>query len=257
MVTMNELLRSRLGIALENNITFENLPDVLERMAKHIPFENMRIMQKNITAVTQAYLMDKLFAQKEGGLCYELNTALQLFLIENGFEAMMVRGVVYNHMNQSWNKVGRTHVTLLVPYKGQMYLVDTGFGGNLPLKPVPLNGEVVTSVNGEFRVEQQDSEYGDYLLYMKLKHKDEDWKLGYAFHSKDVVTTYEVLNQIQATIADHPESPFNKAPLLTKLTDRGNIILSQNSFIEWKDGKMKKTEIDEQQFEEWKQMYFY
>lgn len=51
--------------------------------------------------------------------------------------------------------IGRTHVTILLKHEGQIYLIDTGFGGNLPLKPVPLNGETVISQNGEFRIKKK------------------------------------------------------------------------------------------------------
>jgi len=256
MANVNILFRNRLDIPLERKITFENLHEVLERTAKMIPFENMRIMAEKTTEITKEYLINKLLVQKEGGLCYELNSILNLFLIENNFNAVMVRGIVYDHMNQQWNKVGQTHVTNLVYHKGQPYLVDTGFGGNLPLKPVPLNGEAVVSENGEFRVERMESEQGDYLFYMKLKYKDSDWKIGYAFDSKNTVS-FATLNEVQKKIVEHPESPFNKKPLLTRITDKGNVILSENSFIEWADGEMKKQEIDENQFQELKKAYFY
>jgi len=256
MANVNILFRNRLDIPLERKITFENLHEVLERTAKMIPFENMRIMAEKTTEITKEYLINKLLVQKEGGLCYELNSILNLFLIENNFNAVMVRGIVYDHMNQQWNKVGQTHVTNLIYHNGQSYLVDTGFGGNLPLKPVPLNGEAVVSENGEFRVERMESEQGDYLFYMKLKYKDSDWKIGYAFDSKNTVS-FATLNEVQKKIVEHPESPFNKKPLLTRITDKGNVILSENSFIEWADGEMKKQEIDENQFQELKKAYFY
>jgi arylamine N-acetyltransferase len=54
--------------------------------------------------------------------------------------------------NSSWSSWvdRRTHVASLLQYDGQMYLVDTGFGGNLPLKPVPLNGETTSSVKRNY-----------------------------------------------------------------------------------------------------------
>ncbi|GMA65141.1 arylamine N-acetyltransferase family protein [Alicyclobacillus fastidiosus] len=145
---------------------------------------------------------------------------------------------------------GRTHVTNIITHDGQRYLVDTGFGGNLPMTPVPLNGETVISENGEFKIERADSEYGDYFLYMKLKHKDEDWKLGYVFDSTHSVNRLSELNEIQKIILEHPASPFNKRPLMTRRTARGNIILTDTSFTEWIDGRVEKMEIDNKTFKE-------
>ncbi|WP_267897276.1 hypothetical protein [Peribacillus saganii] len=50
---------------------------------------------------------------------------------------------------------------------------------------MPLNGDVGVSENGMFRVERADTEFGDYVFYMKLKHKDTYWRIGYAFDSKE------------------------------------------------------------------------
>ncbi|GEO28080.1 hypothetical protein AAC03nite_38650 [Alicyclobacillus acidoterrestris] len=116
------------------------------------------------------------------------------------------------------------------------------------MKPVPLNGDIVKSGNGEFRIEKVNSEYGNYFLYMKLKHKDDEWKLGYAFDSTKVVANFAELNEVQKVILEHPESAFNKRPLVTKLTERGPMILTDTSFTERIDGNVQKTEIDSTMF---------
>lgn len=79
----------------------------------------------------------------------------------------------------------------------------------------------MASNNGEFRVERVESEHGDYLLYMKINRKDEDWKIGYAFNSKEEVQNITELNDVQRIIIEHPESAFNKRPLINKITDKG------------------------------------
>lgn len=37
-----------------------------------------------------------------------------------------------------------------------------------------LNGRAITSNNGEFRVTRMNNKNGDYILELKLKHKDQD-----------------------------------------------------------------------------------
>lgn len=244
------LFRHRIGVSKTEIITFENLDIVLEKTAREIPFENLCVIEKRTTDITKENLIDKIIKRNEGGLCYELNSILYIFLVENRFHPTLVRGVTYDHIGQQWSPTGRTHVINIITHEGQQYLVDTGFGGNLPLKPVPLNGDTVLSNNGEFRVEKADSEYGDYVLYMKLKHKHEDWKLGYIFDSTKVVQNLSELNEVQRIILEHPESRFNKRPLLTKITEQGNIILTDTSFTEWVDGKEDKKEIDNKLFKE-------
>ncbi|WP_053364658.1 arylamine N-acetyltransferase [Bacillus sp. FJAT-27251] len=256
MGDINSLFRERVGIPADEVISFETLDRILEKTALSIPFENLCIMENRTRKLTLDNLMDKILQQREGGLCYELNSVLYLFLKENGFDTALIRGVVFDPIRQEWSRTGKTHVANLVRHNGETYLVDTGFGGNLPLKPVPLTGEVVTSRNGDFRAERAETEHGDFVFYMKLKHKNQQWKIGYAFDSHDRVQNVETLNEIQTIVADHPESAFNKRTLITKLTETGNVTLTAGSFTEWADGQEKKAEVDENQFNEFKKTYF-
>lgn len=250
MSGLNALFRQRIGISPNETITFETLPRVLSKTATTIPFENLGIMANMTSPVTKENLTHKILVNYEGGLCYELNSMLYFFLIENGFRAVLTRGVVYKEAAQQYMTLGRTHVTILIAHEGQTYLVDTGFGGNLPLKPVPLTGETVTSDNGQFRIRNENSGYGDYVLEMKLKHKDTDWRIGYAFDSRRPVTDVTEFDEIQTIIAEHPDSPFNKNRLITKLTRNGNVTLTNTSLTRWEDGSVTKEEIDPSRFRE-------
>lgn len=255
-VDVNTLFRKRIGLSENDKITFETLETVLEHMAYQIPFENLSILKNHHKDLNKTNLINKVLVKNEGGLCYELNTILYYFLKENGFNVRLVRGVVFNHQLQRYNDFGRTHVTILIEHENQTYLVDTGFGGNLPLKPVPLTGEVVSSNNGEFRVVKEESTYGDYVLEIKIKHRDSDWRKGFTFDSTNYVEDVSELNEIQSIIIEHPESPFNKKPLVTKLTRNGNLILTDTSFTEWKDGNVMKEEIDQVTFNKLLKQHF-
>jgi N-hydroxyarylamine O-acetyltransferase len=254
--SVDVLFRERVGVVLDEVVGFEELGEVLERVAWSIPFENLCIMEKRTAEITERNLIQKVLERNEGGLCYELNTLLYLFLLENHFKATLYRAVTYNQFNQDWNTVGKTHVFTIIEYEGQRFIVDTGFGGNLPLRPVPLTGETVTSSNGEFRVVQEDTEFGDLIFYYKLKHKDSDWKKGYAFDSRSGFHDISSLNEVQKIIVEHPESSFNKKPLINQLTDKGSKTLTDTSYTEWIDGQNKKVEIDDNQFEELANHYF-
>ncbi|MGE6259240.1 arylamine N-acetyltransferase family protein [Heyndrickxia sporothermodurans] len=255
MSNLNQLFRNRIGISKDEKITIENLNIVLENAAKSIPFENLCIIKNKTTKLTRENLIKKII-NHEGGLCYDLNAILYLFLIDNGFQAKLIRGVIFDYQNKDWNTIGKTHVAIIITDNGVPYLIDTGFGGNLPLTPVPLTGEVVASFNGDFRVKKEKSEHGDSIFYMKLNHKDTDWKLGYAFDSTEVIQNISELNIVQKIIIEHPKSPFNKKPLITKLTNKGNITLTENTFTEWIDGKVIKKEICQDEFQEIIEKYF-
>lgn len=248
MSNLNSLFRKRIGITEHQPITFENLYKILEKTAITIPFENLAIIENRTNPITKESLIEKILQRNEGGMCYELNSLLYLFLLENGLDVSLVDGIVFNQEKQRWNTNGRTHIAIVLRHDAQVYLLDTGFGGNLPLQPVPLNGEVVSSDNGEFRVEREESEAGDYILYMKLKHKDTEWKIGYGFESKQFIEDFSCLDKVQEIIQHHPQSPFNKKPLITKRTETGSIILTDSSLTEWVDGKVTKTEINDTEY---------
>ncbi|PJN88659.1 arylamine N-acetyltransferase family protein [Bacillus sp. mrc49] len=253
MGDLNALFRKRIGIKGEKKLAFEGLDDILEKTGKTIPFENLSIITSNLHDITRENIINKVLVRNEGGVCYELNAALYFFLIENGFEVSLVRGVIYN---QGWMTIGRTHVAILLKHDGETYLVDTGFGGNLPLKPVPLTGETVISQNGEFRVKKENTEHGNHILELKLKYKDPDWKIGYAFDSSNPVENVAELNEVQTIIKENPQSPFNKHPLITCLTNSGNITLTDTSFTQWADGKVTREDIDGKRFKELLKQHF-
>lgn len=250
MHDLNSLFRKRINVPEQQLITFENLHEILKQIAMTIPFENLSVFEKRTFPITKENLVRKILKGNEGGMCYELNPILYLFLIENGFDVSLVDGIVFNQEKQQWNTNGRTHIAIVLRHGGQVYLVDTGFGGNLPLKPVPLTGEVITSNNGEFRIEQEESEAGDFILYMKLKHKDTNWKIGYGFESKQYIDDVSRLEEVQKIIQHHPQSPFNKKPLITRRTTNGSIVLTDTTLTEWNDGEVIKIEINKRRYEQ-------
>lgn len=253
MGQINELFRKRIGISESEKVTFGNIPNILEKTANTIPFENSSVLAKQSSDISEENIMEKVLMRNEGGVCYELNAALYFFFLENGLDVSLVRGVIYN---QGWSITGRTHVAILLMHEGKSYLVDTGFGGNLPLRPVPLNGETVHSNNGEFRVKRMDTDHGNHILELKLKHKDPEWRIGYAFDTAHPVEHMRELNEVQTIIRQHPNSPFNKSRLITRLTDNGSITLTETSFTRWADGKVEKEEVDEKRFKEILNQYF-
>lgn len=252
----NKAFRNRIGFPEYEPIIFENLNTVLEKTARTLPFENLAILANQTKEITKDNLIRKMIQQKTGGVCYELNAILYLFLQENGLDVSLIRGAVYNEREESWSETGQTHAANLVFHHGEPYLVDTGFGSNLPLTPVPLTGETIVSASGEFRVKKEKSPYGDYILELKLKHKHTEWKTGYAFDSKIKVNELSELNGMQEVIMYHPASPFNKKPLVTRRTERGTITLTDTSLTEWTDEEQTKQEVTEETFHQAAQDFF-
>ncbi|MBT2644601.1 arylamine N-acetyltransferase [Bacillus sp. ISL-41] len=250
MSNLNELFRKRIGLSSSTLVTVTNLDQILELTAASIPFENLCTLSGDSNELNKGHLMEKIIQRNEGGLCYDLNGILYLFLKENGLDVQLIRGSVYVPDLKGFSPTGRTHAAILLNDNGRRYLVDTGFGGNLPLRPVSMNGTEIISPSGEFRVKKEASEFGDYFLEMKLKYKDSDWKIGYAFDSREPVKNISDLSEMKKIITTHPQSPFNKKPLLTRVTSDGSMVLTETSFTSWTEDGAKKEEIDSKRFKE-------
>lgn len=152
METLDALFRKRVGFS--GALTFDDLSALLVATSLALPFENLAIIEQKGLPISRENLIEKLLVRNEGVLCYELNPLLYFFLLDNGFDVSMARGIVYSPETGEFAGTGSTHVTLLLSNEGKMYLVDTGFGGFLPLRPVPLDGNAVESGNGEFRTRE-------------------------------------------------------------------------------------------------------
>nr|WP_245831843.1 arylamine N-acetyltransferase [Oceanobacillus senegalensis] len=246
---INSLFRKRIGIPENEVITWSKLDYVLEKTAQALPFENLAVIENRRYKISKENLMNKILVNHEGGLCYELNPLFYLFLIENGFDAKLVRGSVYDNENKMFQRLGSTHVSILITLQENTYLIDTGFGANLPLKPVPLTGETVFSKNGEFRIKKTNNEYGDHILEMKLTDKHTDWAKGYAFYSNRPMADTSELAEIQSVIYDNENSPFNKSPLISIFTSNGRILLTNTHYTQWIDSVKQKEKIDKEEFE--------
>jgi N-hydroxyarylamine O-acetyltransferase len=250
MNDINVLFRKRIGLNSKEPITIENLAGILELTASAIPFENLCTLSGDPGELNEASLVDKILHRNEGGLCYDLNGVLYLFLKENGLDVQLIRGAVYVPELNGFSPTGRTHAAIIMNDGGMGYLIDTGFGGNLPLRPVPLDGSEIMTPTGEFRVRKEESEFGDYFLEMKLQNKDTDWRIGYAFESRQPVENIGDLTEMKKIITEHPQSAFNKKPLLTRVTANGSMVLTESSFTRWKDGQVTKEEIDSSKFKQ-------
>ncbi|MCU6710007.1 arylamine N-acetyltransferase [Paenibacillus sp. J5C_2022] len=249
MHALNERFRERIGFQGQSPISFQELPHLLERAGLTLPFENTAVVAKQTTPISKESLIEKIVNRREGGLCYELNMLLYYFLLENGFQAKLLSAIVYKHDEGVFFSLGRTHVTVLLTHEGREYVIDTGFGGNLPLVPVPMSGETVCSGNGAFRIAPANLEQGNYVMEMKLLHKHEEWRVGYAFDTRLSPLTLADVNRIQQIIVERPDSPFNSGLLATKLMPTGSVTLTPASLTQWIDGKMTKIAIDTEQFE--------
>ncbi|MDQ0268510.1 arylamine N-acetyltransferase family protein [Cytobacillus purgationiresistens] len=250
MTTIDKEFRIRTDF--QTNLTFSSLKELLIKTASTFPFENLAIINNQMQPITKENLITKLLVNHEGGLCYELNPLLYYFLKENDWEVKLIRGVVYDHSNQGWSKTGNTHVLILLTHEHKQYIIDTGFGNNLPLAPVPLSGEIMTTENGAYHIGQRD---GALTLEMK-KLGDQEWKTGYRFDVDDIVKEHSDLDHVQQTIFSSPISPFNKKLIITQISEGGSLTLTEGSFTKNVQGKIEKKQISKEEVQKLAKLHF-
>ncbi|PID23234.1 arylamine N-acetyltransferase [Sporosarcina sp. P3] len=192
----------------------EQISQVQTLFAEQFEFENLDVLLANEETLTEQYLQDKMMKQGRGGLCYELNGLLYIVLRDLGFPIQLAAGTVWAPSPRDGFVMDRTHVVNLLKHEDTLYLVDSGFGNNLVMQPVPLDGEPVTSPAGTFRFRTETTEKGT-MVFEQLK--DNNWELRYSLYPDSVDWAH--LDHVKQQIHHSPESAFNKALLIAKLTD--------------------------------------
>ncbi|MDO3681703.1 arylamine N-acetyltransferase family protein [Paenibacillus ehimensis] len=202
--------------------TLEGLTLLQKRHVTRIPFENLDILRGIPISLRTGDLFDKLVNRRRGGVCYELNGLFSELLRRTGFNAHLIAATVYRGDGQ-WGTEG-SHATNLVTLEGGSYLVDVGFGGNSPRRPVPMTGEEIREADGFYRIRPFPELRNGYVLEKK---EDRDWTMLYRFGTdpKQLDDFAEVCDVTQYA----PESPFNKVYFLMKVTEEGRMTLYDHS----------------------------
>ncbi|NEN81247.1 arylamine N-acetyltransferase family protein [Paenibacillus elgii] len=231
------LYLQRIEAAEPVQLTLDGLTQLQKRHVTRIPFENLDILRGIPIALRTEDLFDKLVNRRRGGVCYELNGLFSELLRRTGFETHMIAATVYRGEGE-WGTEG-SHATNLVRLEGRLYLVDVGFGGNSPRRPVPVTGEEIRDADGFYRIRPYAGLQNGYVLEKK---EDRDWAILYRFNpeAKRLEDFAEVCDVTQYA----PESPFNKVYFLMKVTEEGRMTLFDHS-LTLVDGPNKTKETIE------------
>ncbi|MEE3678199.1 arylamine N-acetyltransferase [Bacillus safensis] len=204
------------------SIIFNDLPVLLKKMAYTFPFENRSVLNKQSYALNQEGLKQHLLEENRGGLCYDLNPLLYYVLKEAGLSVQLLQGTVYIKEADTW-AIDGTHVAIMLKHHNERFLIDAGFGVNLPLQPVPFTEDWVEGASIRFRVKAEKTEKGTHLLQLD---KGDGAETGYAFTLNKVDEA--ALVQLRHEIYENESSPFNKRPLASKLTPTGRVVVTED-----------------------------
>ena len=245
MTSLKEKMFTRLNLANRTEVRFEELNSILFAFAHTIPFENLDVIARNANTITMENLQNKILTTSRGGLCYELNTLFYYFLKDCGYDVQLALGTVYKNEINAW-ALEDGHITIILKYANERYLIDVGIASLVPLIPVPFTEEPVSSKNGSYRVRKRDTSKGNYVL--ERKDTNGEWKVCHAFYNRIIDET--VVNDVQKRVIEDEKSIFNKGPIAVKLTDYGHVSLTNTSLTEIIYGEKTKRVITEDQYRE-------
>lgn len=243
MTSLQDQLFTRLNLKKRNDVTFEELPTILFSFAHTIPFENLDVIARNTNQISLENLREKILTSSRGGLCYELNTLFYYFLRDCGYDVQLALGTVYKNDINAW-ALENGHITIILTYDNVQYLIDVGIASLVPLVPVPFTGKSVSSKNGSYRVRRKDTSKGNYVL--ERIDAAGEWKVCHAFYKHNIDEI--VVNDVQRRVIEDEKSIFNKGPIAVKLTNSGQISLTNTSLTEIIHGEKTKREITEDQY---------
>lgn len=112
-------------------------------------------------------------------------------------------------------------------------MIDSGFGSNLPLQPVELDGPSVDSPAGLFRLRTCSTEKGSIVFQST---SDKGWQTRYAFFPEKV--EWRDLDRIKREIHTSAQSAFNQRLLIAQLLPGEIISLNEERLRrKWTSGK--------------------
>lgn len=207
-----------------NGSILEQISQVQQWFTRQFEFENLDVLLGNEEPITELFLKEKMLKHGRGGLCYELNGLLYLVLRDLGFPVQLAAATIWVQPRNSY-ALDRTHVINLLEYNGTLYLIDSGFGSNLVMQPVALNGDAATSPAGTFRFRSETTEKGTMVFEQQTEH---GWERRYGLYP--VVIEWSHLDTVKQQIHHSPESSFNKELLIAKVTEDGTFSINDQRY---------------------------
>jgi N-hydroxyarylamine O-acetyltransferase len=193
-----EAYLDRIGRPQAGAATLATLAELQQAHCAAIPFENLDILLGRPIGLELAQLQAKLVSGGRGGYCFEQNTLFEAALRALGFGVTPLAARV---RAGSTGLRPRTHMLLLVDLLEGTYLADVGFGGNGPLRPVPLeDGAVVRCGAFSHRLRGEDQ------VWVLQEAGRDGWSDLYAFTLEpQFPVDFEMANHFTST---HPRSAF-------------------------------------------------
>ena len=228
------LYLKRVGMRPEDvSHTYEFLKALQQNHICTVPYENLDILNEIPIDLSKEALFDKIVTRHRGGYCFELNGAIAHLVQALGFAtkcyfARFLKGEAEIPV--------RRHRVVVTECEGVRYVVEVGIGIEAPRDPLLLK-ESIEQVcsNGTFKF-KRDSFLG-WVLCEKI---EDEWMPYYAFTEEEQLD----IDFIQPSFycEKHPDSPFNKSPMVAMKTPNGRRAINDHDYKVFEGGELAHIE---------------
>ena len=227
----------RIGLPADTKIekNFEFLKKIQLACVKTIAYENLDILDGKPLSLDADDLFEKIVEQGRGGYCFEVNGLLSHILKEMGFH---VDDYFARYLRGESEIPMRRHRVCIVTLEDGDYMLDIGVGQIAPRLPLKVEEGLVQPQNGE--------------TYKFLRDPAHGWVLWDIYH--DAWQEYICFTDDEAIDVDfvqpsffceaHPESVFNKEPMIAIKTAEGRRTIDGRVYKEFHGEKLVHIEED-------------
>ncbi|MEZ5331903.1 MAG: arylamine N-acetyltransferase [Thermoanaerobaculia bacterium] len=231
----------RLGLSAPPEPSLEGVAELMGAHLAAIPFENIDVRLGRPIRLDLPSLESKLVRGGRGGYCFEQNTLAAAALRRLGVEVATFEARV--RPPGAVVVLPRTHMTLRVEADDASWLVDVGFGGDAPLRPVPFSGEEVEDSGGVYRLARE----GERVRVLQ-RRTAAGWSDLYAFLSEPALPVdFEVANHFTST---HPRSIFVQTLTAQRSTAEAFHVLRGRLYTRSGEAAEERADLDDAQVHE-------
>ena len=209
--------------------TYEFLKALQQNHICTVPYENLDILNGKPIDLSKEALFDKIVTKHRGGYCFELNGAIMHLLRELGFETKSYFG---RFLKGETDIPVRRHRVIVTECGGKRYVVEVGIGIEAPRMPLLLEEGIEQECsNGSFYFTKDG-----FLGWVLNEKVDGEWKPYYALTEEEQLD----IDYIQPSFycEKHPESPFNKSPMVAIKTPDGRRAINDRDYKIFEGGEL-------------------
>ena len=204
---------ARIGIAEALPPTGESLRRLQKAHLFTVPYENMDILAGRPIVLKTGRLYEKIVLRRRGGYCFELNELFGALLRALGYGVRDYFGRFLKGEKEI--PMRRHHVLAVTCPDGGQYLCDVGVGSGSPTYPMALRaGETLRDGASLYRMRTDD-----FLGWVLEEAHEGGWRDVYSFTEEEQLPADFVAASFYCEKS--PDSPFNKAPMISIRTEEG------------------------------------